>query len=319
MSLLGIDLGGTKLGITQFSLEGAVLHKQSIPLAGRGGKDVGLLITDSILSILKSKQHDEPVLSIGISVPGISRNHTGTVWAPNIPGWDDYPLLKEVEAVSSEIPVTIESDRACSILGEIWKGKANGCKDAIFLAVGTGIGAGIIVNGTILRGAHDISGAVGWMALSRPFSNEYKSCGCFEYFASGNGIARVAQKVLQEQVTYKGILSNKPVEDVTAHDIFDAYEIKDPIAIEVLNICTGFWGMAIANLVSIFNPEKIILGGGVFGPAVKFIPAIKTEALKWAQPISIHQVSIDASALGTEAGVYGAGYIALRRIHPTDK
>jgi glucokinase len=315
MSLLGIDLGGTKLGITQFSLEGAVLHTRSIPLAGRSGKDVGLLITDSIVSILKSKQYDEPVLSIGISVPGISRNHTGTVWAPNIPGWDDYPLLQEVKALSGKIPVTIESDRACSILGETWKGKANGCKDAIFLAVGTGIGAGIMVNGAILRGAHDISGAVGWMALTRPFNDIYKSCGCFEYYASGEGIARVAKDLLQQEVTYEGELRNKPVEEITSHDIFAAFEMNDALSREVFNICIEFWGMAIANLVSIFNPEKIIFGGGVFGPAIQFIPAIKSEALKWAQPISIHQVSLEASALGSEAAVYGAAYMALKAIH----
>ena len=313
MSLLGIDLGGTKLAVTQFSSEGSVLFKDTIPLAGRHGKDVGALVTGTVADII-NKKHYKPIQSIGISVPGISRIKTGTVWAPNIPGWDDYPLLKEVQAVCPEIPVTIESDRACSILGETWKGKANGCKDAIFLAVGTGIGAGIMVNGNILRGAHDISGAVGWMALMRPFEEKYKSCGCFEYYASGNGIARVAHHVLQEQLNYKDQLRSKNMEEITAHDIFDAFEIKDPIAIEVLNICIGLWGMATANLVSIFNPEKIIFGGGVFGPAVQFIPAIKTEALKWAQPISIHQVSVEASALGSEAGVYGAGYLALQAI-----
>ena len=319
MSLLGVDLGGTKLAVTQFSFEGSVLHKENISLAGRHGKDVGSLITGTIADVLHSKQYKNPVKSIGISVPGISRMKTGTVWAPNIPGWDDYPLLKEVQAVSGEIPVTMESDRACSILGETWQGKANGCKDAIFLAVGTGIGAGIMVNGSILRGAHDISGAVGWMALVRPYEDEYKDCGCFEYYASGNGIARVAHNVLKEHVNYKGQLRYKRGEEVTAHDIFAAFKLNDPIAIEVLNICIGLWGMAIANLVSIFNPEKIILGGGVFGPAVQFIPAIKKEALKWAQPISIHQVSVEASALGSEAGVYGAGFMALQAIHPSDK
>jgi glucokinase len=80
----------------------------------------------------------------------------------------------------------------------------------------------------------------------------------------------------------------------------------------VIQIGIEFWGMAVANLVSLFNPEKIILGGGVFGPGRKLIPAIKTEAAKWAQPISIKQVSIESSALGSDAGVYGAGFLALK-------
>jgi glucokinase len=319
MSLLGIDLGGTKLALTQFTLEGAALYKSSIPLAGRKNSDVGILITDTIANIIKSNQDDDTrVRSIGISVPGISRIKTGTVWAPNIPGWEDYPLLSEVQAVSGEIPVAVDSDRACSILGEIWQGKAAGCKDAIFLTVGTGIGAGILVNGTILRGSHDISGAVGWMALRSPFIDEYTNCGCFEYYASGNGIARVAQNLLQKEKTYSGQLRKKAVEEITSHDVFAAFGANDPIAKEVFRICVNYWAMAVANLVSIFNPEKIIFGGGVFGPAIQFIPAIKAEALKWAQPISIHQVSIEASALGSEAAVYGAGYMALQSIRPSD-
>ena len=76
-------------------------------------------------------------------------------------------------------------------------------------------------------------------------------------------------------------------------------------------------GMAVANLVSLFNPEKIILGGGVFGPAIPLIPEIKKEAMKWAQPISVHQYCLEASALGGDAGIYGAGLLALKNINPS--
>src|SRR5215204_2787874 len=189
MSLLGIDLGGTKLAMAVFNLEGIVIDRQYISLDGRKGREVGTLITNNIEALTESDQFgNDPIRSIGISVPGISRSKTGTVWAPNIPDWDDYPLLSEVQAVTKNIPVTIDSDRACSILGEVWQGKAKGCQDAIFLAVGTGIGAGIITNGILLRGAQDISGAIGWMALSKPFVDDYTNYGCFEYHASGNGI-----------------------------------------------------------------------------------------------------------------------------------
>ncbi|MGZ3949591.1 MAG: ROK family protein, partial [Flavisolibacter sp.] len=99
---------------------------------------------------------------------------------------------------------------------------------------------------------------------------------------------------------------------LTATDIFEVYEEGDTVATEVIQHCIETWGMAIANLVSLFNPEKIILGGGVFGPAVKFIPAIYEEAAKWAQPISIKQVSIEPAALGSRAGLYGAAYLALQ-------
>ncbi|MEO8414326.1 MAG: ROK family protein [Ginsengibacter sp.] len=310
MALLGIDLGGTKLSFAVFDEKGALLDKEIIGLKDRSGTDVGNIITSQILKLRDSDMN--PIRSIGISVPGIYRVKTGNVWAPNIPGWDDYPLLKEVKKVSKEIPVSIDSDRACYILGETWQGNAQQCKDAIFLAVGTGIGAGILINGNILRGADDIAGAIGWMALARPFKDEYVQCGCFEYYASGEGIAKITREILKETRDYSGEFNDKPISQITSHDVFIAYENNDPLAKKVIEMGIEFWGMAVANLVSLFNPEKIILGGGVFGPATKLIPGIKMEASKWAQPISIKKVSVESSALGGDAGAYGAGFLALK-------
>ena len=99
---------------------------------------------------------------------------------------------------------------------------------------------------------------------------------------------------------------------MTARDVFEAYERNDALAIAVINNAVEYWGMAVANLVSLFNPEKIIFGGGVFGPALQLLDAIYEEAKKWAQPISIGQVQLLGSALGNEAGLYGAGYLALK-------
>ncbi len=315
MCILGIDLGGTKLASAIFSMEGKILTKETVPLGDRSGSDVGKLITEQIARLIHTaSQQGNNIRSIGISVPGISHTDTGNVWAPNIPGWENYPLMNEVKGAVSNIPVTIDSDRVCYILGELWQGNAQGCNDAVFLAVGTGIGAGIMVNGEILRGSHDIAGAIGWMALARPFLDHFKECGCFEHYASGEGIARVARIILKEDNTYAGELKNKDPEEITSYDVFTAYEYKDPVAVRVIELCIEFWGMAVANLVSLFNPEKVILGGGIFGPAIPLIPAIREEAVKWAQPVSINQVSIEPSGLSGEAGVYGAGFLALRSL-----
>jgi glucokinase len=313
MALLGIDLGGTKLALGLFNNDGKLLHKETVALNNRKGNEVGELIINSFLQI-KNSQTEQEINSVGISVPGIYHIKTGTVWAPNIQGWDDYPLYDEIKRATEKIPVTIDSDRACYILGEAWQGNARQCKDAIFLAVGTGIGAGILIDGKVLRGSNDIAGAIGWMALNKPFKNEYISCGCFEHYASGEGIAKTATSFLQQTKNYTGELKNKTIDNITSYDVFVAFENKDVLAKKVIQLCIEFWGMAAANLVSLFNPEKIIFGGGVFGPAIKFIPAIKKEAEKWAQPVSIQQVNFQSSALGGDAGVYGAGYLALRNI-----
>lgn len=317
MSVLGIDLGGTKLSLAVFTEDGKILSKESVNLKNRMGADVGKLITGNTVRFLNYPVNGDTINSIGISVPGISYARTGIVWAPNIQGWENYPLLSEVRSISGGIPVAMDSDRACYILGELWKGNARGCRDAIYLSVGTGIGAGILVDGAILRGSHDIAGCMGWMALKTPFDIKYKSSGCFEYYASGPGIANAARELLEDHKDYNGELRLKQKARITSYDIFSAYFNGDPLAGRVIKTCVGLWGMAVANLVSLFNPEKIIMGGGIFGPATPLIPEIKAEAARWAQPIGFKQVSLDVTALAGDAGVYGAGYLALKQLQNT--
>jgi glucokinase len=305
MALLAADLGGTKLALAIFSEQGEILFEERFMLEDRAGEAVGKLISEQFQAMLLRYE----ITGAGICVPGIYHHSTGRVWAPNISGWTNYPLLSELKNILGEIPVHIDSDRACYILGEHWKGAAQGCTDAIYLAVGTGIGAGIMAGGHVMRGGRDIAGAIGWMALERPFKSTFTAAGCFEGYASGAGMALQAQKLIEENPLYDGVLKH----GAQAADIFDAYESGDDMAKLVINSCIELWGMAVANLVSLFDPEKIILGGGVFGPAVKFIPQIVEEAAKWAQPVSMKLVQVEASMLKDKAGLYGAGMLAQRR------
>ena len=303
MPILALDLGGTKLSSSLFDEQGKIVSRKVALLEGRQGGAVGDLIVQTVRNY---QQVNAAIHAIGVSVPGISNTKTQRVWAPNIPGWDDYPLHEQLTHASG-IHVIVDNDRACSILGECWQGHSKNCKDAIFLAVGTGIGAGILSGGNMVRGAHDIAGAIGWMALTKPYQNKYKPMGCFEYYASGDGIARLAKEILQSEENYSGQLQK----EVTAHEVFAAHNNGDAVARKVIHECITFWGMAAANLVSLFNPEKVIFGGGVFGPAAPFVPKIKDEALLWAQHISIRQVDFESSALGSDAALYGAGYLAM--------
>ncbi len=314
MPVIGLDLGGTKLSGAIFSNEGEILHKENLQLEKRQGKEVGELIK-SMLQDLLTKNDD--VKAIGVCVPGISYLKTGRVWAPNIPGWEDYPLMEEIKSVINDdrININIDSDRSCYILGEVWQGAAKGCKDAIFLAVGTGIGAGILIDGKAVRGSNDIAGAIGWLALDKPYFDKYKSCGCFEYHASGEGLVRVAKEFLNLDENYNGKLKEKNIDELNTRDIFEGYKEKDSISVKVIKQAIEFWGMTAANLISLFNPEKIIFGGGVFGPALSLLDEIMDEARKWAQPISINQVKLEGSKLGGDAGLLGAGYLALQTLN----
>ena len=320
LTVIGLDLGGTKLAAALFTCNGKILQKTVVPLEGRQDRAVGELIRRELKNLLAAACAKRVnVSAIGVSVPGISYSRTGKVWAPNIPGWEDYPLRREILAAlpDKRIRVVIDSDRACYILGETWRGVAKGCRNAIFLAVGTGIGAGVLIDGRILRGAHDIAGAIGWLALDRPFRREYVGCGCFEYHASGTGLAKVANEILAQHSSTRTPNTPRLRHSSTplfgsARDVFSAYDRGDPVAKEVITQAVEFWGMAMANLVSLFNPEKIIFGGGVFGPAARFLGDIYAEAQKWAQPISIKQVKLQTSKLGGDAALYGAGYLALQ-------
>ena len=312
MAVIALDLGGTKLAGAIFQNK-KPFGRTVTPLDYRTGKQVGRLITDQIVHFLTmAKVEGISIEAIGISVPGIARQKNGTVWAPNIPGWENYPLRREIErVVGQKISIQIDSDRACYILGEVWQGAAKNCENAVFIAVGTGIGAGVLIDGKVLRGADDIAGAIGWLALDRPFREEYVFCGCFEHHASGEGIAKIAREIAQAEKNYKGLLRGK--RDLAARDVFEAYKSGDFVAVKTFQQAIEFWGMAAANLVSIFNPEKIIFGGGVFGPATQFLKAISAEAKKWAQPIAIKQVTFEASKLGSDAGLYGAAYLVLSK------
>ncbi len=298
MAVIGIDLGGTKISAALFSPSGELLAKEYKLLNGATGSAVGVAVAETVLA-LRDRRPDLHVNSVGVCVPGIVYSKRGTVWAPNIPGWDNYPLKDDLNAVLNDrsIRISIESDRTCYILGELWKGAARGCTDAIYLAVGTGIGAGILLDGRIIHGAGDIVGATGWMALETPFRDEFIPVGCFEYYASGNGIGNQAK-----------LLYGDPKK--TSYDVFSDYG-KDPIATQILDKAIQMWGMGSANLVSLFNPQKVIFGGGIFGPAVQYIGRIYAEARKWGQPISMRDVVFCASEVGGDAALLGAAYLGI--------
>jgi len=313
-AVIGVDLGGTKVSAGIFDSTGQIVHKETLSIKNKQGLQVG----DAILSLIAKFQKKIDVngltlSGVGMAVPGIYHSHEGSVWAPNIPGWDNFPLLDLITSnTPNSVQVVIDSDRACYILGETWKGVAQGCKNAIFLAVGTGIGAGILIDGQILRGANDVAGAIGWLAVTHPHLPDYKTFGCFEYHASGDGIARMAAAILREKQTFlKGSEQLNP-DQITCEEVFEAYDLGDLNAKSVIELAIEFWAKASANLVSLFNPEMIIFGGGVFGPAIQFIDQIYAEAKKWAQPVSIGLVKFVPSQLETDAGLLGAGFLALK-------
>jgi glucokinase len=311
--VVSIDLGGARSSAALVTREGELINLSSTALSGSKGERVAAMVLEQAETLLAhAALHHFGVKGIGISVPGISDRERGTVWAPGIDGWEQYPLYHYLKdhLTRYDIPIRIESDRGASVLGESWQGAAKGVSNAIFLLVGDGIGAGILADGRLIRGAHDIAGSVGWMALQRPYDARFKLCGNFEYFASGVGIERMALEVksrASQRIFQKS--SNGPLKIV---ELFTSYDKRDPAALKALDQAVELWGMSCANLVSIFNPEAIVFGGEVFGPGVRFLDRIYREAIRWAQPVAMRRVRFIPSELGANAPLLGAAHLFSR-------
>ena len=311
----GVDVGGTKISSALFTRAGEISARKKIAIDKVGGDAVAAQVRDEIEALEEAaRAAGGRLAAVGISIPGIAYSGSGKVWAPNIPGWDQYPLLDKIKG-RGQVPLVLESDRSAYVAGESWRGAATGARDAVFLAVGTGIGAGIISGGRIIYGHEDIAGAVGWFGLNPAFKPEYASMGSFEAEASGNSVARKARERLEQGRGSSMLdLAGGRVEAVTAEVVAEAARRKDPLALEVVAETVTYLAMGIANIVSILNPEVVVVGGGLFQAADVFLEPVRREFKRWAQPLAARKVRIELSGLGEDAGLYGCGKLAWQAV-----
>jgi glucokinase len=319
----GIDVGGTKIASALFSREGEISAREKVPIDKAGGDAAAAQVAGRIRALAAAAAKSGGRLAaVGICVPGIAYSASGKVWAPNIPGWDQYPLLEKIRGSAPDlrVPLVLESDRSAYVAGEAWRGAAAGAADAVFLAVGTGIGAGIISGGCILHGHEDIAGAVGWFGLDPDFKAEYAAMGCFEAEASGNSLARKARERLgRGRASSMAELAGGRVEDVTAEIVAAGARAGDALALEIVAEAVAYLGMAIANIVSLLNPEIVVVGGGLFHAADVLLEPVRREVGRWAQPLAARGVRIELSGLGEDAGLYGCGKLAWETVDNAGK
>ncbi|MCX6569020.1 MAG: ROK family protein [Candidatus Aminicenantes bacterium] len=314
----GVDVGGTKIASALFTRAGEISVRGKIAIDKSGGDAAADQVRDRIDALeVAAREAGGRLAAVGVSVPGIAYSASGEVWAPNIPGWDRYPLLERIRGhvPTVRVPVVLESDRSAYVAGEAWRGAAAGARDAVFLAVGTGIGAGIISDGRIVHGHEDIAGAVGWFGLNPAFKPEYGSMGCFEAEASGNSVGRIARERLEKgRVSTMPGLAGGRIEAVTAEVVAEAARRNDPLALEIVAETVTYLAMGIANIVSILNPEVVVVGGGLFQAADVFLDPVRREFKRWAQPLAAREVRIELSGLGEDAGLFGCGKLAWQAI-----
>jgi glucokinase len=294
------DLGGTKLAVALVNRAGRIVERHSEPVDISSPRAP----IQQIVRLARELTGGKPKKKIrgsGIAVPGLVRR-TGTVWAPNLPEWERMPLEARVEPELGR-PVVVESDRNCAVLGEVWRGGARDKRDVITVIVGTGIGAGILSGGRLLRGARELSGCAGWLVVSDERRAEFAHTGCLEALAAGPAIAREAQRLMPKSYGAES----------TALTVAEAARRGDRTAREIYTRAGEALGLGVANLISLFDPEVVIIGGGLAAAADLFFDALRDTALRAAQPLAAKQVQIKVSKLGGDANLLGAASLVWTR------
>jgi glucokinase len=307
--VVAVDLGGTKIAAALVKSNGGisrrvVAHVDTASPTAPVNQIVGL--TRDLVGKKKLNGH---IKAVGIAVPGLVRRD-GTVWAPNLPGWRKMPLARRVEH-ALRVPVIVENDRNAAVLGETWRGAAKGKSDAIVLMLGTGIGAGILSGGRLIRGAHELSGCAGWMIVADSFGHEARSVGQLESLAAGPAIARLAAKEMSAPTDVS--VEEAASKPLTAEQLAEAARRGDPIAIKVYSEAGRVLGCAVANLVSLFDPEIVVIGGGLAQASDLFLDDLRKSMKERAQPIAGKRVGVITSRLGGDANLLGVAQLALMR------
>jgi glucokinase len=247
-------------------------------------------------------------IGVGIGSPGPLDRHRGVVIVtPNL-GWTDFPLRDRVsEAVN--LPATLDNDANCATIGEWWQGAAKGARNVVGMTIGTGIGGGLILEGRLYHGSSDVAGEIGHTTIDSTGRRcKCGNYGCLEAYASGPAIAERAREAL-ERDSAGSILPDMvggKLDLITAQTVYEASGRDDPLATEVVRDTARFLGAGIANLLNIFNPDVVVIAGGVTQAGNAIFEPMRTEVRRRAFKPAVEACSIVPAILTGSAGVVGA-------------
>jgi glucokinase len=311
--IVGVDVGGTNVVVGTVRADGFEvhgLHKE--PTRVHDGPDgvvaqIGRLVQASLAQSREALGQSIEVAGVGIGSPGPLDTKTGVVLlTPNL-GWRNFPLRDRVSETVG-LPATLDNDANCAVFGEWWRGAAQGTSVAIGLTIGTGIGGGVVLDGQIFHGKSDIAGEFGHMSIDSTGRRcKCGNYGCLEAYASGTAIASRAVEGIEAGVTtslpeyVRGDLAA-----ITAYNVYEAAHDGDEYAREVIKDTARFLGTGVANLINIFNPEVVVVLGGVTQAGDELFQPLQAEVARRAFRPAVEGVRIVPGALPGRAGVYGA-------------
>lgn len=312
---IGVDLGGTKIASVLTDSDGQIVAADKRPTnAAAGAEEVIANIFAGIRRVTKGVA-PESLQGIGIASPGpVDTKHGIIIDAPNL-GWKNFAINQVMEA-EFKIPCLLENDANAAAIGEWVFGAGKGLRDLIYITVSTGIGGGIICNNQILHGRDGAAGEIGHMIVD----TEGPDCkcgrkGCLEAVSSGTAIATAARRLIG-QGRPSSILAraqNNP-DLINAQIVAEAAAENDSLAKEILDRAIYFLGVGVANLIQIFNPELIIIGGGVSKIGSILYEGVWQVVLKNTFPHTVRDLAIVPPGLGDNCGSIGAAALAVRQL-----
>lgn len=299
----GVDVGGTTIKMGFFETDGTLLDKWEIKTnTANGGVEILPDIAKGIENKLAQAGISKAdVQGVGVGVPGPVQEDSIVNRCVNL-GWGIVNVAEELGALTG-LKVKVGNDANVAALGENWQGGAKGCKSAVMVTLGTGVGGGIIIDGKIVAGFHGAGGEIGHITVN-PEEVETCNCGqhgCLEMYASATGIVRMAKRRLAKN---DDATTLRTFESLTAKDIFDEAKAGDVIAKELVDELGKILGATLAKVACVVNPEAIVIGGGV-SKAGKILTDTVQEHFKENAFYAFKDTRFALATLGNDAGIYG--------------
>lgn len=316
--LVGVDLGGTNIKVSAYTFEDwTPVYESRVPTEAQGGwEHVMNRIYNELIKLFQTVPKGQTAC-VGLGIPGLLDIETGiSKFSPNFPSWENVPVVDWLQE-RLKLPVYIDNDVRVNLYGEWYCGAGKGRNNVVLLTLGTGLGSGIVMDGRVLYGATSSAGEVGHMNMVRTGGRPCKcgSSGCLGRYVSALGLLRTLKEklaagtpcVIREWV-------GGDLEKITAKMVSDAYDTGDSVAIETMTETGELLGYGLVNVVNLFNPEIIIIGGGMAAAGDRLLQPARQVVESHALKLSREQCSVVTAQLGDSAGMLGAAIYAKQRL-----
>lgn len=313
---LGIDLGGTNLRSAAVTRDAEILYETHRPTFASEGVES---VIDRIALAIREAADESgagPDVPVGVAAPGPLDPRTGVVhFAPNLPGWRDVQLRERLQALTSR-PVVLGNDANAAALGEFIFGAGKASRNMIYVGLGTGVGGGVISEGRLIDGARGMGGELGHVSVDLDGPRcTCGSSGCIESYCSAWSITREAE-LLVASGRGEAILASAGEGKVGPRAVGAAAAAGDPAARALLERAGTALGAGLANFINIFNPEVIVLGGGVAEIGEPLLDPVRRAIDSFAMPVMRAGVKLVPSKLGLKTGIFGSAALVFHANHP---